>query len=159
MLPDLPFRALYRLAWRLLRLWWSVRGGEGRGAAVAVWKGQRLLVVQPSYRRGLSLPGGGLRWGEAPQMGALRELREETGLELAAGELRPGPRLRFREGARAITEWVFEAAIDHPPRLLPDRREIVAIRWMTVEELEEARCAPGLVAYLAWRGGGKEVRV
>ncbi len=159
MLADLPFRIFYRVAWRLLRLWWRVRGGGGRGAAVAIWQGERLLVVQPSYRRGLSLPGGGLRWREPPVSGALRELQEETGLELAVEDVRPGPRLQFREGARRITEWVFEGEIAKRPMLLPDRREIVAIHWMTVEELDAARCAPGLAAYLACRCRKRGVRV
>lgn len=34
-----------------------------------------------------TLPGGGLRFGETPEAAAVREVREETGIEVALGEL------------------------------------------------------------------------
>jgi ADP-ribose pyrophosphatase YjhB (NUDIX family) len=34
-----------------------------------------------------SVPGGGLEWGEAPEVALVREFREETGLEVTAGPL------------------------------------------------------------------------
>jgi 8-oxo-dGTP pyrophosphatase MutT (NUDIX family) len=41
----------------------------------------RLLVVRDRGFRHFSLPGGGVRNGERPADAAVRELREETGLE------------------------------------------------------------------------------
>lgn len=41
----------------------------------------RLLVVRDRGFRHFSLPGGGVRNGERPEDAAVRELREETGLE------------------------------------------------------------------------------
>lgn len=51
----------------------------------------RLLLVRVAVRRAgaarWTLPGGGLRFGEAPEAAAVREVREETGLEVVLGEL------------------------------------------------------------------------
>src|SRR5262245_7518906 len=46
-----------------------------------------LLRQPPGY--GWSLPAGLLKKGEPPVVGAARELCEETGIRLSAGELRP----------------------------------------------------------------------
>ncbi|QCH14409.1 NUDIX domain-containing protein [Synechococcus sp. CB0101] len=47
-----------------------------RGALVALWCQGRVLLVQASYRRELSLPGGWIDRGEAPEQAARRELFE-----------------------------------------------------------------------------------
>jgi 8-oxo-dGTP diphosphatase len=54
------------------------------GAGVVVWRGPEVLLIRRGKepRRGeWSLPGGGQQWGETLQACALRELKEETGLD------------------------------------------------------------------------------
>jgi len=46
------------------------------------WCQGRVLLVQASYRRELSLPGGWIDRNEAPEQAARRELFEELGVEL-----------------------------------------------------------------------------
>ena len=53
-----------------------------RGALVALWYQGRVLLVQASYRHELSLPGGWIDRGEAPEQAARRELFEELVVEL-----------------------------------------------------------------------------
>jgi 8-oxo-dGTP diphosphatase len=55
----------------------------GVGACCAIFDadGQILLVRHDYGRRNWELPGGGAEPGESPDETALRELREETGLE------------------------------------------------------------------------------
>lgn len=53
-------------------------------ASVAVFRGDEVLLVQRANRPGQgtwSLPGGKVEFGEALETAALRELREETGVE------------------------------------------------------------------------------
>jgi ADP-ribose pyrophosphatase YjhB (NUDIX family) len=45
----------------------------------------RVLVVDPTYKEGLDLPGGMVEANESPQAGALRELGEELGLTRVIG--------------------------------------------------------------------------
>jgi 8-oxo-dGTP pyrophosphatase MutT (NUDIX family) len=44
-----------------------------------------VLVVDPTYKEGLDLPGGMVEANESPQAGALRELGEELGLTRTIG--------------------------------------------------------------------------
>jgi 8-oxo-dGTP pyrophosphatase MutT (NUDIX family) len=41
----------------------------------------RLLLVKPSYRDHWSIPGGMIEEGESPRTGAIREIKEEIGLD------------------------------------------------------------------------------
>ena len=74
---DRLWRIAYQVGFRAARLWWRLRRPGHDGAVVAIWQGGRVLVVQQSYRRNLSWPGGGIRRGEEPREATRRELREE----------------------------------------------------------------------------------
>src|ERR1700720_2355348 len=65
------FRSAYRLAYPLARRWWAWRGHNA--TAIAVWFGERVLVVRHSYKPGLRLPGGGVKAGENHRLAAIRE--------------------------------------------------------------------------------------
>jgi 8-oxo-dGTP diphosphatase len=47
----------------------------------------RVLIVKPNYRPYWGIPGGIVEDGEAPHQGATREIAEELGLDLPAGDL------------------------------------------------------------------------
>ena len=146
---DRLFRLAYRLAYRLLRLWWRVRRPAARGAAIAVWHDGRLLVVRTSYHDGLDLPGGGLDRGETAQAGAIRELREEVGLRAPAAVLADGGSFTFTADHRRITQHVFtwRPAARPEPRI--DRREIVWAGYLAPAELAGMKLGAGLRHYLA----------
>lgn len=160
--PDPLWRLAYRIAHRCLLAWWYLRRPEAEGVGVAVWRGDRLLVVRTSYRGPLlGLPGGGVEAGEDPRAAAVRELREELGIEVAQGALHEVLRTGFTFERRRIEDTVFElrrGAAVGPPR--PDRREIVWAGWLTPAELEAEPVMPNLRGYLTTvekgRGGGNE---
>ena len=47
----------------------------------------RVLLVQPSYKQNLDLPGGYVEPGEAPLAGCMREVHEELGIKPTIGSL------------------------------------------------------------------------
>jgi len=47
----------------------------------------RVLLVKPNYRPGWSIPGGVVEGDELPQRAAEREIEEELGLRVRAGDL------------------------------------------------------------------------
>lgn len=59
--------------------------GETVAAGVLLFDDRdRVLLVDPTYKPGWEFPGGVVERGEAPARAAIREVAEETGLELAA---------------------------------------------------------------------------
>ncbi|MCH0542758.1 NUDIX domain-containing protein [Streptomyces sp. MUM 203J] len=59
--------------------------GETLAAGVLLFdERDRVLLVDPTYKPGWEFPGGVVERGEAPARAAMREVAEETGLELGA---------------------------------------------------------------------------
>jgi 8-oxo-dGTP pyrophosphatase MutT (NUDIX family) len=158
---DLLYRLAYRTAYRLLRPWWRLRRPRVSGAGVAIWCDGRVLVVRTSYRGDLlDLPGGGVGRGETAEAAAVRELREEVGIAVPAGALRPGGVFELVLDGRRITDTVFEWSPDALPVPRIDRREIVWAGWLTREELAGRPLAAGLAAYLDQGiGAGEGTRI
>ena len=146
----LAFRAL--LAWRRLAV------PRHRGALVAVWCGGAVLLVRTSYRPGVSLPGGGVRRGEAPREAAVRELREEVGLAVAPDRLRLAWRRRLRLDGALDDLSLYELELRAPPALLPDRREVVAGAFLAPERARRLAMSPWLRAYLRAAGRRRHAR-
>lgn len=121
--------------------------------AIVITPGNYLVMVRHSYMPGWHFPGGGLRRGETPEDGILRELREEIGLT------RWGEVSRLETHAATLPLFVFtnaeyrfrpsleidrvaEFAFDAPMR--PGQRAIVD-RWRALQAsrlpLGAAKCA------------------
>lgn len=47
----------------------------------------RVLLVKPTYKDGWDLPGGYVEIGESPKQAAIREVKEELGVEWPVGRL------------------------------------------------------------------------
>ena len=149
---DPVYRLAYWLAHRLLRIWWRLRRPPCEGAAVALWSGDRLLVVRTSYHHCLDLPGGGIDRGEAPIDAAIRELREETSLEVRRDELTPDGTYRYDDLGRQVTAYVFSYRPERVPQPVIDGREIVAAAMVGRAEIRRRPTSPLLTLYLAGSG-------
>jgi len=145
---DAVYRAGYRVLFRLALLYWRVRRPRLQGAYVAVWHGERVLVVQNSYRRRLSLPAGGVARGEQPVDAARRELFEETGIECQAASLCYVG--EFVDDGRYAEDHghVFELRCDAEPQPCVDRREVVWAEFLRPEEALARGMVPVARMYL-----------
>ena len=57
------------------------------GAVAIIEHEGRVLALRQEHRSGWSLPGGLVDRGERPHQSVVREVREETGLEITAGDV------------------------------------------------------------------------
>jgi len=99
-----------------------------------------------------ALPKGNLGRGESPELTALREVTEETGLEgVSEGKLGDVKYIYTRRGVRVFKVVSFylvryrRGRIDEVPQAF--RHEVAEARWLPLEE------APRLLAY----GGEKQM--
>ncbi len=139
MAPAVPrsFYSIYR------RLPARIRVFIVRRATPSYWVGAMcvversdgaLLLVRQSYRRGWTFPGGLLKRNEAPARAAVRETREEVGLEV---ELDDHPRVVV-DAPRRRVDVVFRARLaaeadgQEPTPVSP---EILEVRWFAPDEL------------------------
>jgi 8-oxo-dGTP pyrophosphatase MutT (NUDIX family) len=104
-------------------------------AAVALWRGEQLLVMKRAAgfsEGGWFLPGGHLEPGERPAFAAVRELREETGVELDAARLSLAEVMTYDHGGETAHCLVYNAVA--PPAIEAVlNHEHVAARWLDVE--------------------------
>lgn len=100
-----------------------------RGVRCALMRGGEVLLVRHTYGdRRWSLPGGLMRRGEAGEVTARREMREELGIDIAAW--RALGRLTFDgpDRARHLIECLSAPLPDSP--LEVNSAEIAEVRWV-----------------------------
>jgi 8-oxo-dGTP diphosphatase len=149
---DHGYRLVYRLGFVAARGWWFLRRPRHEGVLVAIWVGDRVLVVRQSYRKTLCFPGGGVNRGETPAAAAIRELSEEIGLAVAPGALGLAYEATKRWDHRRDHVRIFELRLDTEPTLRIDNREIVAARFVTAGACGGAPVNPFVAEYLAGCG-------
>lgn len=146
-LLDAAWRIVFRLGFPLARIWWRLRHREHRGALVAIYVGQELLLLRSSYRTEWNFPGGSVRRGETPEMAARRELVEEIGLEVSL--LSPaGDAQGIWDGRRDHVHF-FELRLDRLPALQLDNREIIAAQLAPPGALRGMPLTGPVAAYVA----------
>ncbi|MCR6489835.1 NUDIX hydrolase [Amycolatopsis sp. OK19-0408] len=101
----------------------------------------RVLLVHTTYGAKLwELPGGGLEPGEFPPAGAEREVTEEIGLDVKAGNLLVADLVPYTlpDGQPALlTNWLFDGGIVEPDQIRPDLAEVDEARFCTPADCHE----------------------
>jgi ADP-ribose pyrophosphatase YjhB (NUDIX family) len=130
---DALLRTAYRGAYTLARGYWFVRRPETLGVLVGVWHGREVLLLQNSYKRLFSLPGGGHKPGESVVETGRRELHEEVGLEVEAQALRETFAAESRDEYKHDRCHFLDLEVEARPALAIDRREVVWAEFIDVE--------------------------
>jgi ADP-ribose pyrophosphatase YjhB (NUDIX family) len=104
--------------------------------------GRVLLVLRGREPgRGLwSIPGGRIEVGETPEQAVIREMREETGLEVEVGELVG----RVVRGRYDIADYACTAV----GGALQAGDDAVACRWVSDDELDALALVEGVAEFL-----------
>jgi ADP-ribose pyrophosphatase YjhB (NUDIX family) len=105
----------------------------------------RILVVRPTYSKEWMLPGGPVERGETPHEAAIRETREETGLDVVLDRLALIDARRARD-----TSFIFAGHVTGG-ELEPQLGEISEVGWLARDEI--AATSRGLDRLLALTDG------
>jgi 8-oxo-dGTP pyrophosphatase MutT (NUDIX family) len=101
---------------------------------VTIWHEGKILLVQNSYLNYMSLPGGHVNQGESAVQAAVRELREEIGLDVVQQDLSQVLDHTHQWEGRSDHVEFFELDVSEPPAIKIDNREVVSAKWFTPEE-------------------------
>ncbi len=130
---SLAINAYYRTIDPIRKLYWFIARPHHRGAkAVFFWEGKVLLARLSYGHKGWTFPGGGVGRHESFHDAALREAREEVGVEVRSAEFfyEYHRTLNYRE----ITVQCF-AATTPSGGFRVDEQEVTEAGWFAPELL------------------------
>ncbi len=128
--------------WVILR--WSYR------TRVLVASGSKVLVMKSWLGPGdWSLPGGGVHRGEAPELAAIREVEEETGLTIEREQLVPTAERVFRDNGLSFRYQEYKVELNEMPTVRPQPGEVAVVEWMEKSVLNASNANYDVIAGLA----------
>lgn len=107
-----------------------------RRARVMVRHEDEILLIRDSGRyffdpNSWTIPGGGIKWREDPRVAAVRELREELGIELESDSLQFLAEQSSGSYGLRYTALFFEAVVPYKPTLVLPTKEVRNAQWFT----------------------------
>lgn len=134
MLVDALYRLIYRVGYQGARVVWRLTKPPNRGALVTIWYGGRVLLIRNSYVKYFGLPGGNVRRNETALQAAVRELREEVGLDVEQEQLSLALDHEHIWEGRSDHVTIFRLEVEHAPLIRVDNREVVSASWFSPQE-------------------------
>ncbi|MEU8818074.1 NUDIX hydrolase [Actinoplanes sp. NPDC048796] len=115
----------------------------------------RILLLRQPPNRGWSLPAGLLKKNERPEVGAARELFEETGVRLAPADLTPGNPNAIIHPVGVVDTVFFGSVPASTTKLAVDGGEILEAAWFPVDDLPRVTVNTGHLLARYGIGGKK----
>lgn len=99
----------------------------------------KYLFVNPSYKEGWVMVGGGVDPGEHPKEACKREFKEEVGLEIEVGNLKQISSKKVYEAGASfdLITMIFEVSCEDISDLKVDGEEIIDAEWLRMDEIED----------------------
>ena len=94
-----------------------------------------LLIKQFAHKDSWGIPKGHVHEGETPEQCALREVREEAGVEVTLGTRLPDVGTVFRDEDKTVVSWLARPVGDDEPRHDDPDSEVADARWFRVDAL------------------------
>jgi 8-oxo-dGTP pyrophosphatase MutT (NUDIX family) len=140
--------ALFWLTWPLS--WMSLRGSMR--TRMLIVNGDYLIVTKRWMGEGKwSLPGGGLHREEESLEGAIRELHEETKLQLTTDKLTKDSDQIYQYHGFRFNYVLFSVRVNQKVRLQHPPIELTEARWIHHADLSSANALPDVLgAVRSW---------
>lgn len=103
----------------------------------------RVLLQRRGDSRKWGFPGGAIELGETPEMAAIREVREETGLDVKVTDfigIYTDSDMEYPNGDKAHSICIFYEAETVGGQLKCDEVETVELKYFGLDEMPELFC-------------------
>ena len=97
----------------------------------------KVLMVKNTGRNTWSLPGGAVEEGETLRRAVIREVEEETGLTIEAGNIIAVDEKKFMDKGHHAIFFIFSGTITDGEIAIQDENEILEVAWIDVNEAKE----------------------
>lgn len=126
-------KGLFWLLWPALYVYFKTNPERSRVLVVA--GGEEFLAVRPWLGTGkYLLPGGGKKRDEPTLTSAVRELREETGIDVPESSLVRLGRRRHSQSGLSYNADFYVLELADKPGLQPEGKEILDACWVRMDD-------------------------
>lgn len=106
------------------------------------------------------LPGGGIHKNEKPELGAKRELKEETGIDVQANSLQLVSEGKYSRNTIKYHYYLYEMRSKDMGGISLQKHEIRDYAWINPKDIDEKSCSRDLIFMVnTWKNKGKFAKI
>ncbi len=145
---NLIIQWIYIIGYKLGLCFWRLFKPLSNGVYIAVWCKNKVLLIKNSYKNDFTLPSGGIKKGEHPNIAAARELFEEVNIKVKPDELKFVGAYSNRYEYKRDTINLFEIRFKSEPAFKVDNREVIWAAFIDSADVMRFQLFPTVRTYL-----------